>query len=417
MKYLRLALVAFASVLGLVRAQDDQNRAPPTDIPDFSNLDEYIYEPKSTLILGMRQLSGAKTSFSGTGTLLPPEVPGPATGANIQRTYHDGYVDPDSRVSARTDGAGNPVIDPATNSQVFDPIAPDGHTNTWTYTDDRQGTEVPGYVSFHSYTADVTDTAVRKMSANNAYGVDIAVVRDMGSLFHTRASWGLLAGVGINDISAKKTDKVQAAITTITDLYSLDGQVLPGLPYTAPSSTSTTVFDSSGNAVLNEDGSTQTVSTDTTVLLGNQPVDRQTKTTIDNLSVTNRWKLKGAYFTFRVGPSISIPFTSRFRLNLSAGAALVYAGSDYTVTQTFQPDIGPELTETETSSTNHVMPAYFADASLQFDVTDHTGLFAGAVFQGSSSYTQKVETDTEHYVAKIDLAKQQGLRAGMTIRF
>src|SRR3954470_1750661 len=136
MKFFRAALVVFASVLSLARAQDEDQsrRTPPVEIPDFSNLDEYIYEPKSTVTLGFRHLSGAKTSFSGRGTIPSPENPGPATGANLDRIYHDGAVRPDARTLARLDNARNPIIDPQTNSPVFDPIAPDGRTNTWNYT-------------------------------------------------------------------------------------------------------------------------------------------------------------------------------------------------------------------------------------------------------------------------------------------
>jgi hypothetical protein len=136
MKYLRLALVVFASALGIARAQDDERRAPPTEIPDFSNLDEYIYEPKSTVTLGFRHLSGAKTTFSGRGSVPAPEDPGPKTGANLFRLYHDGSVEPDQRIAPQFDPAGNPIMDGA--SQVFAPIAPDGKTNTWSYGDLRQ---------------------------------------------------------------------------------------------------------------------------------------------------------------------------------------------------------------------------------------------------------------------------------------
>ncbi|HUR56666.1 MAG TPA: hypothetical protein VM029_03080, partial [Opitutaceae bacterium] len=73
MKQLRLALVVFASAAGMALAQDEERRAPPVEIPDFSNLDEYIYEPKSTVTLGMRRLSGAKTSFSGQGRINAAE--------------------------------------------------------------------------------------------------------------------------------------------------------------------------------------------------------------------------------------------------------------------------------------------------------------------------------------------------------
>ena len=418
MKYLRLALVVFASALGLVRAQDDQqSRQPPTEIPDFSNLDEYVYESKSTLIISLRRLSGVKSQFFGTGKLAAPEAAFDATTANLARIYHDGAVQPDARVAGRVDPNGNPVIDAVSGTQAFDPIAPDGKTNTWNYTDARQVSADGNFLAFHTYSADINDPTIRSKQANTANGVDVAVSRDMGKLFNTRATWSLLAGVTINDISATRNDKVQATLNAITDLYSLDGQVLPVAPYSAPSSSSTTVTDSLGNAVLNSDGSTQSATTDTTVLLNNKPINRTTTATTDSASVSNRWKLKGAYLTFRMGPAIWVPITARLRATVSAGPALVYAGTTYTVTQSFQPDLGAEITDTSTSEMNHFLPGYFADASLQFDLTEHSGFFAGAVYQSAGSYTQALNTDAAHYSTKIDFANQNGLRAGMTIRF
>src|SRR5258708_39843762 len=120
MKHLRLALFAFVSTLGLASAQDEERRAPPVEIPDFSNLDEYFYEPKSTVTFGFRYISGAKTSFAGRGRLVSPEDPGAQTGTNLSRAYHDGAVQVDARTVARLDSSGNPVIDPQATSQIFD---------------------------------------------------------------------------------------------------------------------------------------------------------------------------------------------------------------------------------------------------------------------------------------------------------
>ncbi len=416
MKHFRLALIVFASALGLVRAQDEQNRQPPTEIPDFSNLDEYIYEPKSTLIVGMRFLSGAKTQFFGKGALLAPELPTDATTANILRTYHDGSVQPDGRTATRLDSSGNPVIDAATGTLATDPIAPDGRTNTWSYSNALQLT-ADGYMAFHTYSADITDSTIHRKDATSAAGVDVSVSRDMGSLFGTRATWSVIAGVTMNDISATTTANVQATLTTITDLYSLDGQVVPAAPFSSPGSSSATVLDTAGNPVLNADGSTQTASTDTSVLLNNAPINRSTQTAIDSTSVSARWKVKGAYYTFRAGPAIWVPFTTRLRATVSAGPAVIYAGSTYTVIQTFQPATGVQIQDTSSSEANHFLPGYFADASLQFDLTNHTGFFAGAVFQSAGSYMQDLSTPAAHYSTKVDFANQNGLRAGMTIRF
>jgi hypothetical protein len=160
------------------------------------------------------------------------------------------------------------------------------------------------------------------------------------------------------------------------------------------------------------------VSVDTTVLLGNEPI-RQTPALVagDTTSVTNHWKVKGSYFTFRAGPTIWIPITSRFRASVSLGGALIYAGTTYSVTETFLPESGFEISETNSSIASKLLPGYYADASLQFDLTDRTGFYAGAVFQSAGSYDQKLDATNAHYATKIDLANQSGLRAGLSIRF
>lgn len=417
MKYLRFALALSAAVAcGLVYAQDEERRAPPTEIPDFSNLDEYIYEPKSTVILGFRNISGAKASFSGQGSIAASADPGPATGANLQRTYHNGSVNPDTRVAVRLDAGGNPIIDPDSGAQAFEPIAPDGRTNSWSFQDNRQ--VLPeGYVAFHTYSADIIDTSARSRKSSNSNGLDLAVYRDMGKLFGTRLSWNLMAGMSVNDVSVNTSDSVLARLRTLTDFYSLYGQTPPEAPYSAPSSLTETILDAAGNALVNADGSTQTVTTDTTVLLGNEPAGRTTTETTEAESVLNRWKLKGAYYTFRAGPTLWVPISNRLRASVSMGAAILYSGTNYTVTQVLQPEFGAEITDTNTSAAYKLLPGYYADATLQFDLTERTGFYAGAVFQSAGNYDQTVSSATANYSTKIDFGNQNGVRAGMTIRF
>lgn len=416
MKHFRFAFFALAAVAGPALAQDEERRAPPIEIPDFSNLDEYIYEPKSTVRFGFRHISGAKTSFSGQGKIPAPQDPGPETGANLTRVYHDGAVRPDSRAVARLDSSGNPIIDPATNQQVFDPIAPDGRTNTWNYTDASQLSRL-GYVAFHNYSASVIDTDVRQRESNSGAGMDITVSRDMGNLFGSRLAWNLTAGLSINDISTDTSALVRANLTTITDYYSLYGQVPPEAPYSSPSTTTINVVDAAGNPVLNDDGTVSTITTDTSVLIGNEPAGRTSATVTNDTSVYNRWKLKGAYYTFRAGPTVWIPITSRLRASVSFGAALVYSGTNYTVTQTFEPDLGAAISETADSDAYKLLPGYYADATVQFDLTERAGLYAGAVFQSAGSYTQEIQSENANYNTKIDLKNQNGVRAGLSIRF
>jgi hypothetical protein len=160
-----------------------------------------------------------------------------------------------------------------------------------------------------------------------------------------------------------------------------------------------------------------TVTVDTSVLLGNEPAGRTVTSLTDDMSVSNRWRIKGSYYTFRLGPTVWVPITTRLRASVSMGVALVYSGTSYTVTQTFEPELGAEITDTSSNEAYKLLPGYYADATLQFDLTDRTGFYAGAVFQSAGSYTQNVDTENSHYTTKIDLANQNGVRAGLSIRF
>jgi len=397
MKSLRLVF-SLGIFFGCLLQAQEERQAPPTEIPDFSNLDEYIYVPKSTLHLGIRNISGPKTSFSGKGKLTPTDQTGSATGANEYRLYHDGSVSPDGRTTVSDSGDGLSASFPVPN---------DGKTNTWAYGNDKQLTS-DGYMTFHNYSAQIIDATTRSRNAGRSSGVELSVAYDMGKAFK-RFDWSLIAGVSLNDISASMNDKVTARLTTVTDTYNLFGQLPPIAPYSAPSSVS--------GSVTNSDGTISTDTADTTTLLGNKPLDRTTTNITDSTSVTNRWKLKGSYFTMRAGPSLTFQFSTRFKASVSGGLALIYAGSTYTVDESFMPDTGAEIKETVTDETTKFRIGYYADATLQFDATERTGFYVGAVYQATGSYDQAIATANANYATKIDLNNLNGLRAGMTFRF
>lgn len=415
MKHLRLALVLSAAACTAAYAQDEERRAPPTEIPDFSNLDEYIYEPKSTVTFGVRYLGGAKVNFSGSGSMAAREDPGPETGTTVARTYHDGAVQPDARGTPVVDEFGQPVFDAGTGQPVINPITPDGKSNTWNYVDDKQRI-ADGRMAFHTYSADIIDTTVREGEKKSTMGMELAVHRDMGNLFGTRMSWRITAGMALNDISATNSGNVLARITTTRDIYEVFGAP-PDAPYSAPTFGTENILDANGQPVLNEDGTNQTRSIETTVLIGNQPLSRQQIIADSSTAVSNRWKVKGSYFTFRAGPTLWVPISTRLRASVSVGGALVYAGTSYTVTETFTPETGAEFSETESSDDYKLLPGFYVDATLQYDLTERAGFYAGAVYQSAGDYSQEVANASTSYTTKIDLAGQSGVRAGMSIRF
>jgi len=248
-------------------------------------------------------------------------------------------------------------------------------------------------------------------------GIDISTSHDMGKLFGTKMSWSLLAAVSVSDLSAQASANVRAAVSTDSDYYSLYGQNPADPPYASPSSKNFTLLDSAGSPLLTDDGVPQTVVLDTSVLLANESAARITTVVTDETSVRNSWKLKGAFYTFRFGATLVIPIFSRVQITLSAGPALIYSGSSYTVTQTLDPETGTDITDTSTDVANKVLPGYFADAAVQVNVSDRTGFYAGAVFQSAGSFVQQLNNGTAQYSSKIDFANMSGLRAGMSYRF
>jgi hypothetical protein len=427
MKQLRFALILSALTLCALRAQPDSE-----PIPDFTNLDEFVYEPKTTLSFGFHMLSGAKTSFHGHGRINVPagEVPNNATDANILRVYHDGNVRPDNRGTLVNNGDGttttttdsngiSTTVDNGDATFTFVPIDPDGKTNAWSFSNDRQATEAPGFIAMHTYSAESLDTHTSTVNGKGTAGMELAVARDMGKIFKSRFTWSLSVGMTMNDIAAKNTDHVRATLTKVTDLFSLNGAPAPAAPYdsTLPPSTTTPVLDENGVQVV-VDGVGQTTTTvDAPVLLANSPASRTTTTTTDETSVSTQSRLRGAYYTFRAGPTVWLPISNRFRISVGAGAALIYAGANYSILQLYQPETGNEITDAVGSDSSRLIPGYYADATLQFDLTPRTGFYAGAIFQYSGDYEQTVNTPTASYSSKVEFGRQHGFHAGMTIKF
>jgi len=370
-----------------VRAQKEDDSSIPDYTPTADD-DLVLYIPKHSVRLGFRALSGAKTSFGGQGLLmLSTQSIGAETGV-ANRIYSDGSVSPDGRT----------LIDPSGNTV---PIAPDGRTNTWSFIDSSQGTEVPGFIAMHAYSAKTTDASFHEKDPSLALGVEIASEREMGKVFGSRMKWGLIAGLSVNQIYATTSANLAADVTTTRDLYSLGGQAAPDVsstPYVAP---------------VNSGG------VDVSVLLGDQPLDRSTKTASIANEVLSTWKLRGAYVTMRAGPTLYLPVTSRFSATFSAGAVLVYAGTTYEVTQSFKPETGDEVSQFVTNTKNALLPGFYVDADLQFAMTDTSGLYLGAVYQNSGDYVQTVSSTDglSTYMTRVDLSSLQGIRAGVSFKF
>ena len=421
MYYSRMKYLLFAGMIALAaprahaafgsQADEDQQEQskPQEEIPDFSNLNEYIYQPKTTLNLGMRNMAGIKATFTGKG--LIPALPGEAlldpTLANVARLYHDGSVGPDGRSLTIDNGDG-------TRTAVL--AAPDGKTNTWGYANANQVTP-DDLMTFNVYSAAMPNMDPVNKAAKRNNGVELSVSRDMGNI-GKHLSWSIFGGVSINDIQAATFGNVRANVTTVTDVYDLFGQTPQTAGTSSPSATTINVTDANGNQILDSTGANVTQAIDTSVLIGNQPLARTTSTVTDVVSVVDHWKLHGSYLTFRTGPSLVYAFNDHLKASLSVGPALIYAGSMYNVTEVFTPASGDPIIDTLSNTTAKLVPAYYADATVQYDLNETTGFYFGGVYQNGGSYMQTASsTNAGTYSTRVDFSNQNGFRGGLSFKF
>ncbi len=401
------ALLLLTASAGFAQQKPDENLTFDTD--------DFIHEPKFTISVGYRGISGAKTTFSGKvhveSTL--PDVP--LKGTDAVRTYSDGSVGLDTRKQKDENGVEITVTNAdGTISSV--PIVPDGKTNTWSAATVKQITG-DGTATMHNYaySADIDEAGLNGKDPAMSYGAEVVLRREMNQI-STRFDWTIFGGLSVNDIRGQSDTSQRATITRMTDTYAMDATAADGSaapttgPYAAPSNTFVPVTNAGGSIT------TQTV--DTTVLLGNEPINRTFDSKISTGALTNHWRMKGAYYTFRAGPTIVIPLGERWKITLSAGGALVYAGSTYSIEQEFTPeDGGTTIKESVEDTANKLLPGYYADANVEYWLTDRAGFYVGGVHQSSGTYTQRLNTDTGSYSSKVDLSSLQGFRMGMNIRF
>ena len=424
MRLLCLALCLLClPIVGLRAAGDDKEdeKQAPEEIPDFNQLDEYVYVPKSTLSLGTRfLLRGPKTTYSGQGVIPSTVNPGDNSTVNIpniSRTYIDGTVSPDARTVSQSTALGG---------SISVPIQSDGKTDTWSYNNSNgsllwnYGTSsnqllANGDIAFHAYAGNVTDTASHSINGESNAGVELILDRDMGKL-GKRFSWSLTAGFSIADIHSSVYLGVPTTLTTLTDEYDLFGQIPPAAPYASPTSSSQTVYNSAGVAVAGSGSSTQTQSVNQVILLGNVPLSRTITNT--DITTTNRYFIEGAYYTLRMGPTIDMPVWNHFKMNVSAGPMLIYSGSILNVLSDLNIATGENFTDLYTKENSKILPGYYVDVDLQYQLTDTAGFYMGGVFQSAGSYKQTVPSGTSTaYTSTIDFGSQEGVKGGLTVRF
>ncbi|SDS54524.1 hypothetical protein [Opitutus sp. GAS368] len=429
-----LAALLFLALPVLLPAQTASSSSEEVRLEKLMADSAQWYVPRTTVSVGFRVLSsGGKVQFGNLGSVAYTPF---ATGAD--RLYDNGAVRADAPRPAEKDANGNVTTTPggrypgfttvtvnvkdANGNNVLDasgnPVTQQvtqqsgdflaytpGQTRSWNYDAASQLTS-DGHVAMSTYSTTSEGAGFLKKSGASA-GVEFQYVYTFSKPAN-RLQWGLMAGIALNGISSKTAGSVTSTLHTKTDYYSLNGQTAPTAPYTAPS-----FVDYTG-----ADGTVYTSGQETTVPLAALP-DQQTETaTPGGATVNGKWQIKGAYYMLRLGPSLRTQLTPRLGLSASLGLAGAYAGTTYSVTETFQvPDV-PTVTVgsvvgTEQTTESKFLGGYYADLNLDWMANEHTGLFGGFTAQRFGGYDQAVGSRT----ARIDLGSSVGLRGGISIRF
>ena len=113
-----------------------------------------------------------------------------------------------------------------------------------------------------------------------------------------------------------------------------------------------------------------------------------------------------------------MPMGKKFSMNVSAGPALIYSGSILNVLEDLNIATGEDFTQLYQHENSKLLPGYYVDVNLAYQLTDTAGFYVGNIFQSAGSYTQKVSSGPgTNYVSKIDFGSQDGVKGGVTVRF
>jgi hypothetical protein len=392
-----------------------------------------VHVPKDTLTVGFHVLNnGGKVTFGNLG-IVPSNlaVIPPASDGIANRNYSNGYVAVDQLRGVEKDADGNQIAPDAngrykvyttytgtvtdengnvTGSKDITILSSDnlayapGMTRNWNYQADAQ--VVNGSVALSTYST-ISDGASMEKKGDLAAGVELELNHNFGNLTK-KISWGMMAGLAINSFNNKTSGTVQATLHAYTDYYSLHGQNVAAAPYTGPSYADLT--DADGNVI-------STSGYETTVALHSVPDSTTTTDTVGAATVAGRWEVKGAYLMLKLGPSLRAQLNQYVSLTASIGLAGAYAGSTYSVIESFAtpdlPDTRISTADLTEETTNKFITGYYADFNIEIAANERTGFYGGITTQKISSFEQALGGRT----ALVDLGSAYGLRGGITYRF
>lgn len=425
LKY-RLPLVILATAALAVcslRAQEDDD-----DEEEFGSFGFYARSPQA-ISVNLKLTQSPQVKFGNLGN-----IPITFTQGTTGKVYMDGSVDIDSPrgpsfgAGAEVDSLGKPIhLLGDTYSVTYQDTSTgvnrtvtgkyisykENITRSWRYVNQSQAVTKDGadYIAYHIYSAR-TQGATATGSRGYSGGVELVLAHNLTNT-QKRISYSLTAGLTLNGINSSKHATVNSTLHTPIDYYRLVDGPAPG---PTANNTSAYYYQAPYGMTPDADGNT----TEATKRISDTPDiqdDGETSNIIDGAQVDGIWKIKGAYFSLKVGPQITAKLSRSFGLNAGVGVAGTYVGTSYTALESFEIEgitgTIPSTPVLETNTTNKFLPGYYANLDATWTINDRTGLFAGVSYDNLGEYSQSVGGRT----AKIDLSATAGVRGGLSIKF
>lgn len=328
------------------------------------------------------------------------------------RQYDDGGVALDAPRENEVDANGNQTSTPGGRYEDTDEngdVIGDylsytpGQTRDWAFLNDSQ--VVNGRLSLNTFATESAGTNFTRDAEGSGLGMELGVSKRLLK-FGRKTELSFSASVGISDFESRVAERITANLITLTDVYNILGTT-PIASYLAPDFED--LFDDVGNVIV---GGGKEI----TVPLQQITPDRTVTTTPNGANVEGVWDISGSYYSIRIGPEIRSHLSEKLAFTAGAGFLGVYVGSDFTVSEILDLDGYPTFATIGVSQTENMrdlIAGFYAEATVEYWITQRTGFFLGATFESVDDFVQTLGGRT----ASVLLGDATVVRFGIIHRF
>ncbi|WP_221028808.1 hypothetical protein [Actomonas aquatica] len=351
--------------------------------------------------------------FGNLGNVPGRQIPG-ADVTDVSRAYDDGAVVLDGPRTNEVDDDGNQTSTPGGRYQVpvegqdgvyLDLLAyTPGQTRTWAYAHDSQNLG-NGRIAMSAFSAESTGASYEMEHDGGSLGFEMSVGRRLFKL-GPKTEIGFSGSIGITDVTAEREERVVSNLIKLTDIYQVYGAV-PDAFYQAP--TFEDLFDDIGNAIV-ENG------VETTVPLQQITADRTITVTPNGAFVDGSYKVKGAYYSIRLGPEIRTHLSEKLAVHAGVGFIGAYVGSDFTVNEVLDMsgyEVASTISVSESNEYKELITGFYGELNIEYWLSPRTSIFLGGVYESLDDFVQNLGGRT----ASIVLGNNLIVRVGIITRF